>query len=283
MGSEALRRGGWFGGGTDGGAARYHGGCFARLGGGVDAKPSINREVTMHPLENAIRMTGTIGGGVIGLAGLVVVGCTESTTTPANPQASPMALLPIEFTMRQRSTTPVPGSDDRLLITIGDITGGQVTVSAATAGGDTLLPERSMLPHTTARLDFAGEPLRLRLQRLDNALVGDDFATFEIFANDASLTEGRQIERLIQMVAELTDATFIRNGVEHSATEAADHLRMKWEAAGARITTAEQFIDDIASRSSITGKPYEIRHADGRIVQSGAYLRERLRQIEDDQ
>ena len=213
---------------------------------------------------------------------LVGAGCSESNSPHPASQKSPVHGLPAEFTVRQRSTTAAPGSDGRLLITIDDITRGQVIVSAATASGTDLLPARSMSPKTTAAFDFGGQSLRLRLQRLDNALIGEDFATFELSSDDGSLTEAQKIEKLIQVIADLSDATFIRNGAEHSALEAAEHLRMKWGSAGSGVNTAEQFIDGVASRSSVTGRPYRIRFAGGRTVEAGEFLREHLQQIEQD-
>lgn len=217
---------------------------------------------------------------VIVFVGILAFGCSEPSTNTATTQKAGLKLLPIEFTVRQRSTTAVPGSEGRLLITIDDITRNQVMTSAATETGTALLPSRSMSPGDTAQLNFEGKQLVLRLQRLDNALAGEDFAAFKVSAAGKSLTEKQKTERLIQDIAGLSGATFIRNGEEHSAAKAAEHLTSKWEAAGARITTAQQFIDGIASKSSMSGKPYQIRFADGRVVEAGEYLSERLRRLE---
>jgi hypothetical protein len=209
-----------------------------------------------------------------------VFGCSEPPASPATTRKAGIQVLPVEFKVRQRSSTPVPGSDGRLLITIDDITRNQVIVTAATTDGASVLPSRSMSPQSTAPLNFDGQRLLLRLQRLDNALAGEDFAGFEISADDGSLTEKQKIERLIQEIAALSGATFIRNDGEHSAAEAAEHLRSKWNAAGERIATAQQFIDHVASRSSASGKPYQIRLADGRVIDSADFLREKLGQFE---
>ena len=93
------------------------------------------------------------------------------------------------------------------------------------------------------------------------------------------LSETQKIERLIQAVAELKDATFVRNGKEHSAPDAAKHMRDKWHAARKHIKTAEDFIEKAASRSSVSGKPYLIRFKDGREVESGTFLREELKKL----
>ena len=96
----------------------------------------------------------------------------------------------------------------------------------------------------------------------------------------AHLTEAQKIQALIASVEHLQGAVFIRNGSEHDAAAAADHLRLKLNYAGSRIKTAEQFIDKLATGSSMTGKPYKIRFADGHTVDSAVYFREQLRKLE---
>jgi hypothetical protein len=88
--------------------------------------------------------------------------------------------------------------------------------------------------------------------------------------------EQQKINYLIDSVAALTDATFIRNGSGYDAARAADHMRLKLRYAGSQVATAEQFIACCGTGSSISGKPYLIRFHDGRIVESAAYLRRRL-------
>ena len=94
-----------------------------------------------------------------------------------------------------------------------------------------------------------------------------------------ALTEDEKIERLIRSIADLKDATFIRNGDEHTAAEAADHLRTKWQRGKKHVKTADDFIEKIASKSSISGKPYTIRFKDGKEVESGTYLRDELKKL----
>jgi hypothetical protein len=95
-------------------------------------------------------------------------------------------------------------------------------------------------------------------------------------------TESQKIEALIGKVAALEGGVFIRNGREHGPKEAAEHLRSKWRSAGDRIATASQFIDVAGSKSSMTGKPYQIRLSDGRTVPAADWLRERLAEIESE-
>lgn len=91
-----------------------------------------------------------------------------------------------------------------------------------------------------------------------------------------SPVETAKIEALIAHVAALQGARFIRNGDAHPPAEAADHLRMKWEKAGKRVQTAEDFIRLCASQSYLSGKPYQIQLANGQVSDAGPYLRRQL-------
>lgn len=100
-------------------------------------------------------------------------------------------------------------------------------------------------------------------------------------ASDASssLSEDDKIEALIAALAELKDATFIRNGESHDVAEAIEHMRRKWNWKAAEIKTAEDFIRIAATGSSMSGKPYVIRFADGRETPSGEWFRKKLADI----
>ncbi len=93
--------------------------------------------------------------------------------------------------------------------------------------------------------------------------------------------EQARIEYLIESVAALNDARFIRNGAEFSSREAADHLRVKLRNAGSRVRTAEDFIRYCATGSSMSGEKYRIRFADGRTVDTADFLRGKLAAYEE--
>ena len=93
-------------------------------------------------------------------------------------------------------------------------------------------------------------------------------------------TETRRIEALITAVGRLEGATFLRNGSEHTAAEAADHLRLKWKNAGKRVRTAEDFIRYCATQSSMSGRKYRIRLADGRELDSADWFTAELRRYD---
>ena len=94
-------------------------------------------------------------------------------------------------------------------------------------------------------------------------------------------TEEQKIQALIEHVRGLGDrAVMIRNGSEHSAKDAADHMARKRKSAGDRVTTAKAFIAECAAKSSTSGKPYQIRFKDGKTVTAEAYLTEQLGKLE---
>jgi hypothetical protein len=74
-------------------------------------------------------------------------------------------------------------------------------------------------------------------------------------------TAEQEINYLIQQVAE-SGCTYIRNGTEHDAADAADHLRLKYQRGNRHADTAENFIDRLATESSWTGEPYVLRCGD---------------------
>jgi hypothetical protein len=101
-----------------------------------------------------------------------------------------------------------------------------------------------------------------------------------VFIETAPQSEAQKIEALVQAVANLEGAVFIRNGSEYTAKAAADHLRLKWRNAGKRVKTAPDFIRYCASESSLSGKPYEIRLQDGSTVLSRDWLWTELKRME---
>lgn len=72
----------------------------------------------------------------------------------------------------------------------------------------------------------------------------------------------KEIDHLLAVVAS-SDCVFIRNGKEHGPQAAKDHLSLKRRRGKRYFSTAEQFIERLASSSSWTGKPYFIRCGNG--------------------
>ena len=64
-----------------------------------------------------------------------------------------------------------------------------------------------------------------------------------------------RINAMLEGLAQHKDLIFIRNGDQHTCDEAISHLKLKLGNTRNRIDTAEQ----VASSSSITGKPYIVK------------------------
>jgi hypothetical protein len=95
----------------------------------------------------------------------------------------------------------------------------------------------------------------------------------------SGLSEIEKIERLLEAVR-TSQVQFIRNGQPHAAEEAERHLRSKWTAAGDSVKTAQDFIERVASGSSLTGLPYGVRLPDGSETTAREWLLARLAEIE---
>jgi hypothetical protein len=92
--------------------------------------------------------------------------------------------------------------------------------------------------------------------------------------------EEARIAYLISAVAAMSDAQFLRNSTSYDSKAAAEHLRLKLQLAGTQVQTAEDFIRYCATRSSISGQPYQIRMADGHLVPAADFLRDKLAQYD---
>lgn len=203
---------------------------------------------------------------------LLLAACGRDEAAPANP---PTLALPPEgtrLTVPQRSTAFVPGSDGRVRVRLGDVTRGQVRLTLTDADGTQRIAPTSAKEGDALPFVLGRDRYYVTVVELKNRLVGEDHA---VLLFSAGRSERSRIEALITAV-ESSDVVFLRNGTEHDAAAAAAHLRRKWKHAGDRDLTAEEFIRKIASASSTTGRPYEIRKRDGSVVPARDWLREQL-------
>ena len=73
---------------------------------------------------------------------------------------------------------------------------------------------------------------------------------------------------------------FIRNGTEYTCAEAAQFLRGKMDSMGGEVTNAREFIERIATKSSMSGKPYQVKFADGKTMMAAQFLSDELKRME---
>ena len=93
----------------------------------------------------------------------------------------------------------------------------------------------------------------------------------------AADTTEHEVRLLIDAIA-VSDCDFNRNGRQHPAEEAAAHLELKYARAGKHIDSADEFITQLASSSSFTGKPY-LMSCEGDTLPAGEWMIDALEQI----
>lgn len=78
-----------------------------------------------------------------------------------------------------------------------------------------------------------------------------------------------------------SECTFIRNGRVHTAQEAVAHLERKYHHLLERglITSAEAFIEGAASRSSLTGRAYQVACPGEAVQESAAWFAAELARL----
>jgi hypothetical protein len=109
------------------------------------------------------------------------------------------------------------------------------------------------------------------------------FSINAVAQTKAVLTENEKIDLLIAKVEKLEGVRFYRNGTWYDAAAAASHLRMKRDKAGKTIKTANDFINRVASESSMTGEAYKIKLKDGKEMLAKEFFLEVLKEVEGKQ
>ena len=92
--------------------------------------------------------------------------------------------------------------------------------------------------------------------------------------------EQARIDKLIRYVETQKDMKFVRNGTEYSCADAGRFLRGKLETMGQDVSTAREFIEHIASKSSMSGQPYHVKFGDGKTMLASKFLGDELKRLE---
>lgn len=87
----------------------------------------------------------------------------------------------------------------------------------------------------------------------------------------------REVDALLSSV-EASGCSFLRNGSWHDSKAAVVHLRDKYDYLVARdlIATTEDFIERAATKSSLSGQPYEVKCGSSAAVTSSSWLYAKL-------
>src|SRR5580704_11878217 len=120
-----------------------------------------------------------------------------------------------------------------------------------------------------------GRPVRLRYRTLLIWVLG--FAVFPALRAAPPPIAQAEINYLLEFV-EQSGCQFYRNGTWYDSKTARAHLQSKYDmlTGGGRINSAEDFIDQAATSSSLSGRPYQVRCGGGEPIASGQWLRDAL-------
>lgn len=107
---------------------------------------------------------------------------------------------------------------------------------------------------------------------------------FTLFTFADSTIEEQKIQFLLKEINS-SKAVFLRNGSEHTAIEASEHLEGKmnraksmfWFFGPKKKFSCQEFIDKIASKSSTSGEDYKMKLSDGKIITTKEWLEEKLK------
>jgi hypothetical protein len=103
--------------------------------------------------------------------------------------------------------------------------------------------------------------------------------TAMVFAGTPGPGPEPEIEKLLGALQQIEGAAFVRNGTDYTTVQACEHLRLKWSKQKDSIHSAEDFILLCGTKSSMSGKPYLIKFADGHSEECGPYLTALLRSL----
>ena len=176
----------------------------------------------------------------------------------------------------QRTRMKLPGLHGTLRVQLEDITRGQVLVSAYGLGGTVISSPTSMKEGDELPISVGGEDYILRLDRLVNLLIGDDYGVFSFMPIDRR--DARKIEDLLEIIA-ASDVIFIRHEREFSGKTFAAHLRQKRQHFRPRDATLSEFIDSVASRSLANGEPYGVKLSTGKTIAAADWLNQQASKL----
>lgn len=183
-----------------------------------------------------------------------------------------------KFQLMQRDQIEIPSDSNNVFCSIDDITGGQTHLLIR--AGNEILIDSYIYEGDILKFAFNNEKYSIECRDLINNLIGEDYGNFKIVQlsnkSNAEKDESAQIEELLKKI-ETSRIIFIRNGTEYSSKEAAEHLRSKWRESKGKVKTMDSFIENIASTSSMSGKPYLVKMNNGEIILAKSWYKEQLK------
>ena len=98
-----------------------------------------------------------------------------------------------------------------------------------------------------------------------------------VYCAEISEETEQQIEHLLTFISS-SPCQFMRNGKWYLASDAADHIRKKYNYVLKKglVKTPEDFIEYSATKSSMSGKAYQVQCGDGAKMKSADWLQAEL-------
>ena len=94
-------------------------------------------------------------------------------------------------------------------------------------------------------------------------------------SSDVPPEQAAEVEHLINYLAD-SDCRMVRNGRSHSAKDGAKHMQRKYKYFRDEISSTEEFIEYSATKSTMSGKYYEVQCAGQEPVLSSDWMLEEL-------
>lgn len=115
---------------------------------------------------------------------------------------------------------------------------------------------------------------------IHGALVAMLFSASQLYAASLPAAARGEIDSLLWRLA-VSGCEFKRNGSWHTAEEAQAHLRRKLDYLEKKsaVASTDQFIQRAATKSSMSGKPYQVRCGNQARVPSSRWLRTELQKL----
>jgi hypothetical protein len=190
----------------------------------------------------------------------LIVGCNGNNNSIEIKNKLQISEDGFKFQLYQRKQIEIPSDSGYVFCSIDDITGGQTHLEIR--AGNEILIESYMYEGDILKFNYNGGKFSIECRDLINSLLGEDYGNFKIVQlskkSKVEKDESAQIEQLLTKI-ETSGIIFIRNGTEYSSGEAAEHLRSKWDESEGKVKTIDSFIENIASTSSMSGKPYLVK------------------------
>jgi len=206
---------------------------------------------------------------------LLIVACSTNKTSPRNKlQISENGF---EFKLFQRNQIEIPSDSNNVFCIIDDITAGQTNLIIK--ANNSIILDKSIRKGDIVKFTYNSYEYTLTCTDLINKHIGEDYAFYKICSLSKTSkykNESVQIEKLLKKI-ENSDIIFIRNGTEYNSKEAAQHLRNKLKEAKGQIRTVDEFIKNIGSYSSMTGKVYFVKLKNGKMMTAEEWYKKQLK------